>query len=531
MAAPTAYDEIAYPGWPYPQTHPDRLATLGTLFGMSPADPASCRVLELGCGDGANLLPIACASRGARLVGIDLAESAVARGRAIAGELGLQNLDLRSGDISRLPADLGEFDYVIAHGVYSWVPEPVRRALLEACRRHLAPQGIAFVSYNVQPGGHLRSMLREMLLMHAEGIDDPGERCAAARAFLALIAEARPVEETSGTPSALALEAQRLSGRSDGGLFHDDLSPVFHLCYFRDFCDEAEANGLQFLAEAQFHEMQDLGLPAPARERLAGFAPDLVSREQYLDFVKERRFRQTLLCRSEVALRSEVRGETAAAMSVSSQARPEGEAEDPLAEGERHYRGRGGGTVSTDRPLVKVALDILAREWPRALPVDDLLAAAAARCGRTAGPAERAMLGDFALACYAAGCAQLHQRQPAFSRWPGPKPQASALARLQARAGLSVTGVPGNIVALDDALARRLVVLLDGTRDRAALLRDIRGDAAAMAGLKKAAGEKGDASSLTAALERSLDALGRCALLLAEAPPACGAGRSRSSAA
>jgi len=91
--------------------------------------------------------------------------------------------------------------------------------------------------------------------------------------------------------------------------------------------------------------------------------------------------------------------------------------------------------------------------------------------------------------------------------------------------------VPGNIVALDDALARRLVVLLDGTRDRAALLRDIRGDAAAMAGLKKAAGEKGDASSLTAALERSLDALGRCALLLAEAPPACGAGRSRSSAA
>ncbi len=204
MPAPTPYDEVTYPGWPFPQAQPERLATLARLFGMAPADPAGCRMLELGCGDGGNALAVACAWPGARVVGIDLAPSAIDRGRALAAEAGIANVDLRVGDIARLPADLGEFDYVVAHGVYSWVPEPVRAALLDACRRHLAPQGVAFVSYNVLPGGHLRRMLREMLLMHVEEIEDPGRRCVAAREFLSWIAEA----VAAGAGGAVAAEAQ-----------------------------------------------------------------------------------------------------------------------------------------------------------------------------------------------------------------------------------------------------------------------------------------------------------------------------------
>ena len=500
MAAPTAYDEVDYPGWPYPQSHPDRLATLARLFGMAPADPARCRVLELGCGDGANLLPVAGAWPQARVVGIDLAAGAIARGRAAAEALGLANLDLRCGDLCSLPDDLGEFDYVIAHGVYSWIPAPVRRALLEACRRFLAPQGVAYVSYNVYPGGHLRTMLREMLLMHIEDVAGPDRRCAAAREFLAWVADAQPEGQPDAARSALALEARRLAKRSDGSLFHDDLSGTFHLCYFRDFCAEADAHGLQFLAEADFFEMQDQDLPPAARERLAAFAPDLVAREQYLDFLKERRFRQTLLCRSEVPLRSELRGDAVWELSVSSAAAPEIPGVELLSREEQRYRGRGGAAFSTGEPLLKVALDELRREWPRALPMDELLDAAAARCGLPAGTAQRALVGDFALACYAAGCVELHLRQAPFARWPGPRPRASPLAIWQARNGRNVTSLLGSMIELDDPLAPRLLPLLDGTRDRAALLRALRGDAAA--------------------LERCLEALGRCALLTADPPPA-----------
>lgn len=496
--APTAYDEVLYPGWSYRQSHPDRLATLGRLFGLPTADPESCRVLELGCGDGANLLPIALAWPRARVAGIDLAPSAIDRGRSAARALGLANLDLRCGDLARLAGDLGEFDYVIAHGVYSWVPGDVRRALLAACRRHLAPHGVAFVSYNVLPGGHLRAMLREALLMHLEEIVEPARRVAAAREFLAWIAEAQ-AGGPGDAPGALAREALRLSKRPDASLFHDDLADTFHLCHFRDFCAEADAQGLQFLAEAEFHEMQDLDLPPDVRAKLASFAPDLVAREQYLDFVRERRFRQTLLCHAGVPLRSELRGEDIWPLAISSAASPEGKEVDPLSREMQPYRGARGNAFSTAEPLLKVALATLRREWPRAVPAEELLQVAAAGCSQPAGPAQRQRLGDFALACYAAGGVDLHASQPPFSRWPGPRPRASALARMQVAEATVVTSLLGNSVELDDPLARRILPLLDGTRDRAALLRETRSDAAA--------------------LERCLEGLGQCALLCAEGAP------------
>jgi SAM-dependent methyltransferase len=517
MTVGTAYDEVAYPGRSFPQSHPDRLATLGRLFGLASADPERCRVLELGCGDGANLLPVAMAFPQARVVGIDLAESAIARGRSAAQALGLANLDLGAGDIARLPEGLGEFDYVIAHGVYSWVPEPVRRALLAACRRHLAPQGVAYVSYNVLPGGHLRTMLREMLLMHTEEIAEPLERCKAAREFLAWVALSRPEREEDSAPSALAREAERLARRSDASLIHDDLSENFHLCYFRDFCAEADAHGLQYLAEAEFSDMQDLHIPKAARERLAAFADDLVSREQYLDFLKERRFRQTLLCHAGLPLQSEIRGDALWELAISSPVSSDGVEVDPLSGETQGYRSDSGGAFLTCEPLLKVALNLLRREWPRAIPATELLQAAAAGCGQPAGPAQRAQLGDFALACFATGAVGLHRRQPPFARWPGPMPRASELARWQVKQSRTVTGLLGNSVLADEPLARWLLSRLDGTRDRAALLREAGADAQALSGLQALAEGRTDPASLAAALEAGLDGMGRSALLRADA--------------
>ena len=493
MEAPTAYDRVDYPGWPYPQSHPDRLATLAKLFGMTPADPANCRVLELGCGDGANLLPIAYAWPDARFVGIDLAPSAIARGCRIVEALGLANIDLRDADLARLSDELGEFDYVIAHGVYSWVPAPIRCALLEACRRFLAPQGVAFVSYNVYPGGHLRCMLRDALLMHVEGIDEPAARTSAAREFLAWILSAHESGRGLPAPAIMALEAARLAKRADESLFHDDLSDEFHLCYFRDFCAEAGAHGLQFLAEADFSAMQEHGIPEAARARLAAFAPGLIEREQYLDFLNERRFRQTLLCHADVPLRSDVHGDALWDLSISSQAQPEGDQVDPASDAEQRYRGRHDVVFSTKEPLLKTALQQLRAEWPRAQAMGALLESSAARCGLTAGEGERRLLADFALGCYAAGNVELHVRQAAFAGMAGPRPLASALARLQARIGATVTGLVGNVVALDDPYARQVLLLLDGTRDRAALSHDAGGDAPG--------------------LERCLRGLAACALL------------------
>src|SRR5215831_9257249 len=108
---------------------------------MNPAPLDRCRVLELGCGDGGNLIPMAYRLPGSEFVGLDRGERGIEAGRAMARAARVSNIDLRCLDILDTGSELGKFDYIIAHGVYSWVPELVQERLLAICRTHLNPQG------------------------------------------------------------------------------------------------------------------------------------------------------------------------------------------------------------------------------------------------------------------------------------------------------------------------------------------------------------------------------------------------------
>src|SRR3954468_20805166 len=112
-----AYDAVRYSNYPYAQTHPDRLATVAILHGLHPPDPFTARVLELGCGAGGNLIAMAAATPGTRALGVDLAAQPIADDQLTIAEIGLTNVELRQGDMRDL-GELGEFDYVIAHGIY-----------------------------------------------------------------------------------------------------------------------------------------------------------------------------------------------------------------------------------------------------------------------------------------------------------------------------------------------------------------------------------------------------------------------------
>jgi cyclopropane fatty-acyl-phospholipid synthase-like methyltransferase len=146
------YNQVLYTGYAQSDTHPGRLATLARLFGMSPAPPEGCRVLDIGCGDGINLISIAQSLPNSSCVGIDLSERTIALGCAIVTEVGLTNVTLMKMDIMDITPEFGAFDYIIAHGLYSWIPDGVRDRLLAVCRQNLAPQGVAYISYNTYPG-------------------------------------------------------------------------------------------------------------------------------------------------------------------------------------------------------------------------------------------------------------------------------------------------------------------------------------------------------------------------------------------
>jgi SAM-dependent methyltransferase len=202
---------------------------------MSPAPVERCRVLEIGCGDGGNLVPMAYFLPQSRFTGIDLAASPVGEGNAAIAALELQNISMRVADLRDLGPDAGEFDYILAHGVYSWVAADVRDRLMALCGELLAPHGIAQISYNAWPGRRERHQLRGMLLERLRGIEEPAERIAEARSFL----------ESVGTD-----EADRMTGFSDDILFHDDLAPVNDPFSLDQFTGHAARHGLQYLGEA-----------------------------------------------------------------------------------------------------------------------------------------------------------------------------------------------------------------------------------------------------------------------------------------
>jgi methyltransferase-like protein/2-polyprenyl-3-methyl-5-hydroxy-6-metoxy-1,4-benzoquinol methylase len=471
-ASQTVYDEVLYPGQPLPQTHPDRLATLATLFGMAPAPVDRCRVLELGCGDGANLIPMALALPESRFVGIDLAGRPIAQGKELAETLGLKNLSLRQLDVLDLTPQFGQFDYIIAHGLYSWVPAQVRDRAMAVCRANLAPQGIAYISYNTFPGGHLRRMVREMMLFHVRHLTEPSERITQARAMVQFLAESQPRSEAY---RSLLIEEQGLvETHRDGTLYHDDLAPVNEPVYFHEFAKHAAEHGLQYLAEADFFEMQDAGFPPATRDALRQLQEDRIGREQYLDFLKGRRFRQSLLCHRAVALRESLGPEHLGSFLVSSSAQPTSPEPDVRSDVEEEFRRTANARVKTNHPLTKAALLTLGREWPRRLALPELLAQARTAAGREGGDAEvdAADLRDALFQTYSAGLVHLHVYDPRFAQ-PGERPTTSPLARLQAQTGALVTTLAHTPVRIDDSMGRYLIELLDGTRDREALLRDL----------------------------------------------------------
>lgn len=421
-------------------------------------------------------------------VGVDVAARPIASATARAEQLSAANARFVRGDIRQLPAELGRFDYVVAHGVYSWVPPEPRDALLAACKRHLAPHGVAFVSYNAYPGSYLRDMARDMLRYHVAGLADPAEQVAQARALIDVV-----IDAAADTTYAHALRdhLEHVRGRSDAVLFHDDLAEVNTPVYFHEFVAHAARHGLEFLAEAHLADSRMPPVPAHVHAALSALPDDVLVREQYMDFVRNRMFRQTLLCHRETPVRRVLRAESLASLWVASRLRTDAGAAAIDGDGAVRFEGPEGAWVETSDVAYKRALDRLHRAWPAAL-----------RFSALAGDRPQ-RLGEALLEAHASRLVDLHVRPPAVATTAGERPVAFAVARRQAAEGNElVTSLRHENVRLDDALGRELLARLDGTSDRNALAAELRELPGA-----------DDVTSMPAAVDRALDRLVELSLL------------------
>jgi methyltransferase-like protein len=474
----TSYDETPYEGRPFPQTHPDRLATVARLFGVETAPAECCRVLELGCTDGGNLLPMAAALPQSSFLGIDLSGRQIAAGQKMIEGLGLKNVELRHLNIADVGDDFGTFDYIICHGVYSWVPAPIQDKILEISARRLSRYGVAYVSYNTYPGWHLRGMIRDMMYYHAEQFSDPKVRVQQARNLLGFLAKSA-AEQT--TPYGLLLrdELQLLQRAPDSYVLHEHLEEVNEPLYFHQFAARAAAKGLQYLGEADVSAMAPANFPPEVQDVLQMVATDLLHLEQYMDFLRDRTFRQTLLCREGIRLNRRLRVEDLARFYVASLARPVAAQPDLGSLNPEQFRTPGGLVISVSQPLSKAAMLHLSEIWPRYLSVTDLRRCARQRLNGCAGGEDATEAGDLQvlgqclMAAYTAasrpGIVDLQISAPRFTADFGARPVGSPLARCQAASSNRVTNLRHESVALAE-LERRILLHLDGTRGSSELL-------------------------------------------------------------
>jgi methyltransferase-like protein/SAM-dependent methyltransferase len=466
----TSYDVVPYESNVFPQSHPDRLATIATLLGMRPAAVTRCRVLELGAASGGNVIPMAAGLPDSTFLGIDLSKRQVETGQKLIEKVGLKNVELRQLDFRDVGKDLGQFDFIVCHGVYSWVPTEVQDKLMSICAENLAPRGVAYVSYNTFPGWHMRGIIRDVMLYHAKQFSDPVHRVRQARNLLDFMSKSVTQKDD---PYSLLLknEVELIRKCQDSYLFHDHLEDENNPVYFHQFAERAAAKGLQYLGEVDFRVMLAANYPPEVQNVLQALSPDAIHLEQYMDFLRNRMFRQTLLCHKSVQLTHQVRPDMVMGLSAASPAKAANENADIRSTAVEKFQVPNGAGVSTGQPIFKAALVYLNRVWPQAVPFETLRAEARAALGGNPDPTDARILAECLLNCYASASGslvELHAHAPSFAREPGERPVATPLARTQAADGQKVTNLRHEGITLN-AVDRQLLTFLDGTRDRTAL--------------------------------------------------------------
>jgi SAM-dependent methyltransferase len=482
----TPYDDFPYPGYPHAEAHPSRLAAIGRLRGMLPQNVEACRVLELGCGDGTHLIMLAEQFPGSVFIGVDTSAS-IDKGRALIAALPLDNIRLYRMDVRDVAAQFGTFDYVVAEGVYSWVPQMIRRRILAICNQVLTPHGLAYVSYCTHPGYYPRLAVRDMLLFNKASAGRSNSVLRDARSFLAFM-----VNAGRGHPYCSAMEEVIKS--NDEAIIHDDMADVNEPCYVSQFLHDAKDNNLQHIADATLSDSLERDLPDWVQEELATLSNG--NREvkmQYRDFVVSESFRRSILCRREQAI----------------ELRPHRLQRDDIYI-VRCRKKTGGGEVPVsgcrdgsqrDRRAMDI-IDYLNRRYPNAMSSRDLQNHVFGLGNENVASDDDGRLFLELIEYLAAKeCVELFTVPPRFTTAPAERPTARRMARLQAQLGAAlIPTFTHTVVRLDDPLLRDVLQLCDGNRTRRQICENL------LETRMQSAEARGDSTS---AINRDVDAIAK----------------------
>ncbi len=458
------YDEIPYTKHIYQQTQPNYIATTATLFGMEPPPVATCRVLELGCASGINTIAMAQAIPDGQFIGIDYATTQIAEGQANINWLGLTNITLQAIDFNDI--NLGKFDYIVAHGVYSWVAASSQTRLMQICQQHLQPNGVAYISYNTYPGWHTDHMLRKMMLYRTRHLSEPKEKLKQAKELLSFFMEANKHKYDSYSLS-LRKELEHVSKLDENYLVHEYLEEYNTPILFSEFIEQANQHGLQYIT--------DMRTPFVATQDFAfqdSLEFDLIETEQYLDFLRNTSFRETLLCSQNIILDRNLSPSKIDNLYISAPLKPSAKDYKP-EEALAKFANLAGETVlSVTSPLLKAVCLCLGETWPQNLSFDNLMRQVKQLLKMMDIEISAADIDEvktMLLEFYLKKIVELSVYPPNFTLNISEFPIASPIARLQSQTSKQVTNLRYEIFTFNFATCS-ILQYLDGEHNRDSLL-------------------------------------------------------------
>jgi methyltransferase-like protein len=424
-------------------------------------------VLEFACADGSNLLPMACEFPNSEFVGIDLSPIQIDAAQDAVNETGIKNARFHA--INLLDADEvleGEFDYIIAHGLYSWVPEIVKKKLLEISKKYLSANGIIYISYNTLPGWRPLQAIREMMLYHTSGMEDEAQKSGQSRAFINFLANAVPEDDPYGL--TLKNQVRDFTNYSDAYFMHDWLEAENEPVYFHQFVKAANQEGLQYLGDSNVPSMFATQQPEEVVQTVKSLSTDQVNFEQYLDFIRNRRFRHTLLCHEKAQVSHDLKSARLNSMYLRSSIVANDSKEANV------FKTCTGGQVKVNNDAARLLLQVLVDSRPGNTSLTELkkelhkrLAATNEGEG-TASPIEKDKATHFLLDAVVRGLAELSGRHFIAGSDSCDLPQSQAYARYQAKNSFAVTNRVYETKSLDP-LALLLIRHLDGKTTKESL--------------------------------------------------------------
>lgn len=301
----TIYSELGYKSMPFPYTTPATLEAYAALVGVSAPNPKTARVLELGATYGGNIISQALFNPDATFVGIELSQEQVEKGNEVIANAGLTNVSLIQSDIASIGSEIGTFDYIIAHGVYSWVDDGVKDALLRLIDEHLAEDGIAYISYNTYPGWHTMDEVRQLMMFSNRDKTqfNHKEKVLHGKTIGSIVGSQILKYDNLKERNSKFLGALRsVMQKDEYYVGHDHLEPNNDPVYFYQFNDHLEAHKLAYLCDADLTLSMVRSFDADIADTLDKLAlNDHVAQEQYLDFMLDTTFRKSIICKAKHA--------------------------------------------------------------------------------------------------------------------------------------------------------------------------------------------------------------------------------------